>query len=136
MRARLILAVCLLTVTAGCESSSTEPSQRQTIDSLRLEKTQLGGQIESLKAENQQLTRQIKTLSGIEPELSFKNLHELQNIKIHKYTNLYDKDNDGRYEKLIVYIQPIDEQGDVVKAASSVDVQLWDLNKDAANAKL
>ena len=82
------------------------------------------------------MTKQIKTLAGIEHELRFENLYNLQNVKIHKYTNLYDKDNDGRYEKLIVYIQPIDEQGDVVKAAGSVDVQLWDLNKDAADAKL
>ena len=48
----------------------------------------------------------------------------------------YDKDEDGKKEKLIVYIQPIDKQGDIIKVLGSVDVELWDLNKDAGQAKL
>ncbi|MFC1737514.1 hypothetical protein ACFL1G_00500 [Planctomycetota bacterium] len=136
MRVTFILAVSLLTFSAGCQSESVGPSRRGEIDSLKLQKAELTRQIENLEDQNRQLQQQIKSLAGIEPEQRFENLYQLQNVGIHKYTNLYDKDEDGKYEKLIVYIQPMDNQGDIVKAAGSVDVQLWDLNKDAADAKL
>jgi hypothetical protein len=70
------------------------------------------------------------------PEVRLEDLYDLQKIKITRYTNLYDKDKDGKKEELLVYIQPIDEEGDIVKATGAVDVQLWDLNKEDGHAQL
>ncbi|GAI29494.1 unnamed protein product [marine sediment metagenome] len=96
----------------------------------------LNSQIEESEKEVEQLKEQVQVLSGLPGEKKAENLYNVQKIKVTRYTNLYDKDDDGRYEKLIVYLQPIDEDGDVVKATGSVDVQLWDLNKEADKALL
>jgi len=130
-----IAAGCLLSAAAGCENGGKSPLEEK-VDTLRLEKRQLTRQIEQSEKEAEQLKKQIEVLSGLSPEVRLENLYDLRQIKITKYTNLYDKDKDGQKEKLIVYIQPIDEQGDIVKASGTVDVQLWDLNKKAGQALL
>ncbi|GAH51512.1 unnamed protein product [marine sediment metagenome] len=131
------LAVCLLVFTPACETTNSQKTpQAEQIQMLRREKTQLIRQIEQYKSENKQLKKQIKVLAGLKPKVKLENLYSLQKIAITRYTNLYDKDKDAQYEKLIVYIQPLDGQGDIVKAPGTVDVQLWDLNKEASQALL
>lgn len=131
-----ILAGGLLTFLPGCANAGRKALLTKKIDTLRQEKTELTYQIKQAKTENKQLRKQIQVLSGLKPEVKLENLYDLQKVKIHKYTNLYDKDKDGRNETLIVYIQPIDEEGDIVKATGAVDVQLWDLNKKEGEALL
>ena len=117
---------------AGCQSSNLA----KEVKTLRQEKAELKNQIEQSKSEAEQLKNQVHVLSNLPPEVRLEDLYDLQKIKITRYTNLYDKDNDGKKEKLLVYIQPIDEEGDIVKATGAVDVQLWDLNKEASQAQL
>ena len=136
MKAAYILIGSLLTIAAGCQTQSKKDSLADAINNLQNEKKQLTSQIQQEKKGNQQLQKQIKNLAGIDTQLKFSNLYDIQRIKIHKYTNLYDKDKDGKLEKLIVYIQPIDAQGDIVKSPASVDVQLWDLNTESEKALL
>ena len=131
-----ILAGGLLTFLPGCANAGRKALLTKKIDTLRQEKTELTYQIKQAKTENKQLRKQIQVLSGLKPEVKLENLYDLHKVKIHKYTNLYDKDKDGRNETLIVYIQPIDEEGDIVKATGAVDVQLWDLNKKDGEALL
>jgi hypothetical protein len=134
----LFFSAAFLLILAGCayDQQAYQTQLRNTVDSLKLENTELTRQVEKLQEQNKQLTQQNKTLAGIDPQFRFENLYNLKNVKIHKYTNLYDKNEDGTFEKLIVYIQPMDEQGDIVKAAGTVDIQLWDLNKEDSEAKL
>jgi hypothetical protein len=132
----LILAGCLLACAAGCENASSKSPLTEEINTLKQEKTQLIRQNEQFETENEQLKKQIRVLSSLKPEVKLENLYRLQRVKITKYTNLYDKDKDGKREKLIVYIQPIDEDGDIVKASGAVDVQLWDLNRENGEAML
>ena len=136
MKAAYFIIGSLLTIAAGCQTQAKKDSLTDTIDNLRNEKEQLTSQIRQGKKENQQLRKQIKTLAGIDTQLKFSNLYDIRRIKIHKYTNLYDKDKDGKFEKLIVYIQPMDAQGDIVKSPASIDVQLWDLNTESEKALL
>jgi len=120
---------------AGCEDAGSKSPLTEQISTLRREKIQLTHQIEQSETEKEQLKKQIQVLSNL-PEDRLENIYRPQRIKITRYTNLYDKDKDGRKEKLIVYIQPIDEEGDIVKASGAVDVQLWDLNKEDGQALL
>ncbi len=132
-----ILAGCLLTFLPGCANAGSRKALlREKNDTLRQEKTELTYQIKQSKEKNKQLSKQIEVLAGLKPGVKLENLYDLQRIKITRYTGLYDKDNDGQKEKLIVYIQPIDEEGDIVKATGAVDVQLWDLNKEDGQALL
>ncbi len=131
-----ILAGCLLAFAAGCENAGSKSSLAEKINTLKQENRQLRRQIEMSGTETEQLKKQIQVLADLPPDARFESLYRLQRIKITRYTGLYDKDNDGQKEKLIVYIQPIDEEGDIVKATGAVDVQLWDLNKQNGQALL
>ena len=134
----VLLCFCILMhFTGGCENAGPpRVVLAKQIDKLRQDKTQLQQQIEQAGAENEKLRERLQILSGLPAEVKGENLYRLQSIKISRYTNFYDKDKDGKKEKLIVYIQPIDEEGDIVKATGTVDVQLWDLNKEAGEALL
>jgi hypothetical protein len=120
----------------GCQNTSKEPPLAVQIKQLKEENTQLTRQIEQSANESKQLKKQIQVLSDLPEQARAENLYRLQRIEITRYTNFYDKDKDGQKEKLIVYIQPFDEEGDIVKATGAVDVQLWDLNKEADKALL
>ncbi|TES93291.1 MAG: hypothetical protein E3J94_01645 [Desulfobacteraceae bacterium] len=135
MRKTIILLGCLLVIAAGCESTNSKIPLAEQVRTLRQEKKQLTRQIEQAKTEAEQLKKQVQVLSGL-PKDKLENLYELQKIKITRYTDFYDKDKDGTKEKLIVYIQPIDEDDDIVKATGAVDIQLWDLNKADGQALL
>jgi hypothetical protein len=122
---------------AGCgNANSIRTPLVEQIGNLTEQKKQLENQLEQSRAENKQLTKQIHVLSGLPEQVKGENLYSLQKIEIGKYTGFFDKDDDGTKEKLIVYIQPIDEEGDIVKATGDVDVQLWDLNKPDDQALL
>jgi hypothetical protein len=135
-RTLLHLCACALVLlfAAGCESSD-RPTPAEQIRALRQEKRQLKNQLEQSESQNQQLKKQVQVISGL-PEDKFESLYELKKIKLTRYTNLYDKDKDGKKEKLIVYIQPIDTENDKVKAGGTVDVQLWNLSKESDKALL
>ena len=123
-------AFCLYFLT-GCESNTNpkNPLNRQ-VETLTQDKREMMRQIKQLESENKDLQKQVNTLHDFTDDVSFKDLYEVKSIKITKYTNLYDKDKDGKKETLTVYIQPIDQDGDIIKAAGDVHVRLLDLDKD------
>lgn len=124
-----VAAVALLGVFAsgcGIGSERKTPVEIKTQQIAR-EKTELMRDLQQVRAENAQLAEQIKALSVLAPDDRV-NPYELKRIKITRYSNFYDKNDDGKREKLIVYIEPIDIDGDAIKAAGTVDVQLWNLN--------
>ena len=114
--------LCFLAFVAGCGNTYTESPLQERVEILTIEQQQLVSQLEQSKAKNEELTKQIHTLSGLPDELKGQNLYSVQNIEIGKYTGLFDKDKNGTKDKLIVYIEPFDEQGDVIKAAADVEV--------------
>ena len=129
--------LCLLSFAVGCENTnSIKTPLVEQIGNLTEQKTQLENQLEQTRAENKQLKKQMHVLSGLPEQVKGENLYRLGKIVIGRYTGFFDKDKDGEKEKLIVYIQPIDEEGDIVKATGDVDVQLWDLNKEEGQALL
>lgn len=130
-----VTVLCLLPAT-GCNNPNNQDSLDEQVAQLTEQKTQLQRQIEKSRAENTQLKEQLRVLSGIPEEVKIDNLSQLQRVKIGRFSGFYDKDRDGKNEKLIVYIQPIDEQGDIIKAGGDVNVQLWDLNKADGQALL
>jgi cell division protein FtsB len=131
-----LFVVLGLVIITGCENSNSNSALTDEMNALKQEKTQLRERVEESEKEVEQLKEQVRVLSGLPGEEKAENLYRVERVKIGRYTNLYEEDEDGRYEKLIVYLQPIDEEGDVVKATGSVDVQLWDLNKEADKALL
>ncbi len=132
--AALLCSCTLLGFTGGCENNKDTLAEQ--VVALREQKLELTHQLEKAEAAGEQAKSQIQVLSGLSPQVRLENLYDLQKIKVTRYTNLYDKDDDGKYEKLIVYIQPLDAEGDIIKAAGAVDVELWDLSKPADKSLL
>jgi len=129
----LFYSFALMALLAGCESAPiTKNPLAEKVDKLSREKRELMSHIEHIESVNKDLQKQITTLHGLEDDVKLKDLCDIQSIRITKYTNLFDKDKDGTMETLIVYIQPIDQDGDIIKAPGDVHVQLLDLDKDKA----
>ena len=129
-------AVCVLVVSVGCQNETKKPSSAGKPDTLQSQQQQLAEQLEQTKAENEQLKKQLATLAGLDGKAGAGDFYELENVKIGGFTNFYDKDKDGKKEKLIVYIQAIDKDYDIVKACGAVDIQLWLLDEKQDNALL
>jgi hypothetical protein len=91
---------------------------------------------EDLKDENASLSARLDVLSELPEPLRGKRLHLLESVRLGKYTGLYDQDDDGTAEKLIVYIRPRDRQGDIVKALGTVLIELWLLDGKADEARV
>jgi outer membrane murein-binding lipoprotein Lpp len=125
-----------LFLVAGCANPKEKEVLTAQIRQLTQENTQLQKQVEQCDSENKGLKDQIQALSELPENVRFENLNRLEKIKIGRYTGFFDKDDDGKKEKLIVYIHPTDEQGNALKAAGAVEVQLWDLNKTNGQAML
>lgn len=136
--AAMLLCLCaLIHFVAGCESSAIQKNPlAEKVDKLSQEKKELMRHIEHIESGNNDLQKQINTLHGLEDDVKLKDLCDLQRVRITKYTNLFDKDKDGKKETLIVYLQPIDQDGDIIKAPGDVHVQLLDLDKDKDPALL
>ncbi len=130
----LCTCALVLLLTAGCGDSRTLTPAEQ-IRALRGENRQLHEQLQQTDSQNQQLKKQVQVISGL-PQDKFDSLYDLKKIKLTRYTNLYDKDKDGRKEKLIVYIQPVDVEDNKIKAGGTVDVQLWDLSQESDKSLL
>jgi hypothetical protein len=115
----------------GCENAGTpaKSSPSQQVQQLTEQKTNLQSRLEQSQTENERLKKQVETLSNLPVDKRADAVYHLQAVKIGRFTNLYDENKDGTKEKLVVYVQPIDETGDVIKAAGAAEVQLWDLNK-------
>jgi outer membrane murein-binding lipoprotein Lpp len=131
----LSAVLCLLSLT-GCANPKVKESPAIKIEQLTQENTQLAEQVEKLTSQNKELNNQIQVLSGLPENVKLESIDRLESIRIGRYTGFFDKNNDGKKETLIVYIQPIDKQGDIIKEFGSVEVQLWDLNKPENKALL
>ena len=127
-----------LAFVAGCENAA-KPATTQQIQQLTAQKTDLQNQLEQTKTENDRLKKQAESLSKLPGDKRADAIYNLKSIKIGRFTNFYDEDKTpgatGK-KNLVVYVEPIDETGDVIKAAGAIDVQLWDLNKKESEARL
>jgi hypothetical protein len=133
---QVVTVVCAVLLAAGCGiGSARKTPQEIKLEQATQEKAALTRDLEQCKADGFQLREQIKSLSAI-PGDKRGNPYKLSHIQVAKYSNFYDKNDDGKREKLIVYVQPYDEDGDSFKAAGTVNVQLWNLNNRNGEAML
>jgi hypothetical protein len=128
------LWVLTATLLAGCGiGSARKPPLEMKVEALQQEKAQLARSAEQCQVENEQLRQQIKALAALPKDRS-ENPYTLTSVRLTRFTGFYDTDKDGKREKLLVYVQPIDESGDVIKAAGIMNVELWNLNKPGDQA--
>lgn len=131
----IIISAILINI-VGCGADSHVKNLEDKNFQLIQANQQLEKQVEESKTKSKELQKQIEVLSELDGKTRIDSLYDLQTVKLTRYTNFYDKDKDGSKEKLIVYIQPTDSQGDIIKASGSVEVELWDLNRPGNEAML
>jgi len=135
-----VLITCLtgafLIALAGCSGPDKQLPLLDKIAALTDENADLAKQIQADEVEKARLRKRIEVLSELPADVKGEKLYVLEQVKLTKLTNLYDKDKDGRKEKLIVYLQPIDRDGDILKAPGAVNIQLWNLEGEAEKAKI
>lgn len=118
----------------GCKGPTRTPWDN--LKETQQQNTELSLKVQSLQKENEQLRQQIQTLLQADNDTRLSELDTLAAIKLHKRTGLYDKDDNGTPETLVVYLQTIDSQQDQVKIPGRCTIQLWNLNNPAAETKL
>jgi hypothetical protein len=95
---------------------------------------ELKSKVETLAKENEQLKQQVETLSKLPGDKRAEAVYNLDKIRIGNYTNIFDENKDGKQRQLKVYIEPVDDAGDAIKAAGTVNIQLWTLGKAGKDA--
>lgn len=130
----ILCFVCMMVFLSGCGGDyNVVLEENKQLNDTNVD---LSREVEKLRAENSGLEEQLVNLAGVDPNIRLENIVTVNSIKIAGRTGFFDKDYDGVKEKLIVYLKTIDEFGDAIKGAGSVDVQLWDLNSEGEDAKL
>lgn len=138
MRTGIGYVGCLLTALCfwgGCGGPPNEPLWQQ-IDTLNEERNALKSRVDQLETENRTLQAENQTLLAIGEQDHRSALDRLERIVVRDRSGLYDKDQDGRAETLVVYLETIDKAQDRIKAPGRVEVELWDLNRPADKAQL
>ncbi len=129
----VLIAACVTMGLCGCKSGQQQADLLNEVGTLKLENQELASKLAESEAQAGRLEGRVKTLEELGANVRTEGLFRLESVKITRYTGLYEEE--GK-ETLIVYLQPIDESGDVIKAGGEVDVQLWDLDKAPDEALL
>ncbi len=125
-----VLALLLFQVFSGCQTADQERlmAMRRQMVELETENEKLLNQFHQYQSENERLHKRLARLTEIREKIKAEDIYNLRRVSLGRYTSLFDQSRDGQVDTLLVYIQPMDEQGDIIKAAGSVSVSLWDLN--------
>lgn len=122
------LALALSLAAAGCNTVSGEEYaavQRDLIatqDQVRKLQEQVAAQEQATALMKSQVAREV----GVKPE-SLEQLVVPVKIELERQSGGYDTDGKPGDDGILLYVQPIDRDGDVVKAAGSIKVTLLDL---------
>jgi cell division protein FtsB len=146
----ILLSLLLI---CGCQEKAKTPKSKGSkqlvgVKSAEQSEVTLKRENEKLKAENKQLKEQLETLMGIDKPARLEAISAVSSIELTNRCGIYDKDsndtgNSPRGDRvatgkktLVVYLRPIDDMGDCIKAAGAVKIELWNLNAKPAEALL
>lgn len=122
-----IIAVAVAGMLAGCGPDTQYLAlQRQVLEQKeqiqRLDK-RIADQHETIRV----LRAQLADETGVTPE-ELEQLFGLSELVIEGRSGGYDTDRKVGDEGVVLYVQPVDNYGDVVKAPGRIEVALYDLN--------
>lgn len=128
----VVLSVCGIILIAGCQEKQKKEAGK---DSIAGQKETNESPVK-LTEEITLLKKQLEGLMGINKQARTEALSTLSSVELTDRSDLYSKGEDKKKNTLIVFLKPIDDMGDVVKAAGAVEVELWNLNLPPENAML
>lgn len=113
-----------------------EIALQDEVEALNQRNADLENELAQAETEIKQLQDRIEVLADLPEDVKGENIYKLSEVRLAKHTGFYDKDDDGVKESLIVYIEPVDTHGDIIKATGSIGVELWNLENPNGQAKL
>lgn len=122
------LAAAALCPLAGCDATDrgAVAAMQKRMAALEDEATQLRQRVANQQETIEAQQRQIAKLQDLGPQRPGR-LVPIQKLAFARMSGTYDSDNDGVPDGIVLYVQPTDAQGDVVKAAGELRVRLFDL---------
>jgi hypothetical protein len=112
-------------LTTGC-GSQTEFKLREEVAALNLQIEQKNSQLELQKAVIDKLKQQLDVARNISED-DLKRIFYADRLVIEKISGGENYDGKPGDDGVTVYLQPIDPDGDVIKVAGDITIQLYDL---------
>jgi hypothetical protein len=121
---------------AGCQERDREKAEciKQRAE-LQEQQAQCVRESSSLREQVSRLNGEVESLRGFGKD-RLENLVYPVKGELGRFTRGYDTDKDGIDDGVIAYLVLLDRQGDTIKAAGSVEIELWDLAETSDQAKL
>ena len=117
----------LLLLAGGCgEVLRSDNSMRTELTELRSQSEQLQQQNNQQREQIGQLQERMIQLRGFDED-RLEHLVRADKIEFGRFSRAYDDDKDGMDDGVVIYLVVRDQQGDVIKAAGEVEIELWDL---------
>ena len=127
-RARRGVALSIIMMLSACNNDKSDPRMsriQELDDKVQKQARQLVDREEQLAS----AARTIQELRGLEGPRRLDRLVRVAKIEIERLSGGYDDNQDGVDDGVVVYVRPIDTDGDVVKAAGSAKVELFDVSQ-------
>ena len=109
----------------GCWHPSDVEARREVLrlrETVAQQKNELAAQEETIS----KLNKQLDTVRAIKPEDLAKIFYPVQ-LVIDSLSGGYDSDGKPGDDGVVVYLRPVDADGDVLKVAGEIRIQLYDL---------
>ena len=123
----LLAVVTVLTLSALIAGCTKQPDIRQELQVALEESQALKKDNEGLRAAVVQQAKTIESLRGLGGQERLAKLFHVVDIRVGRYSGGFDLDGKQGDEGIKVFLQPLDRQGSVIKAAAKVKIQLYDL---------
>ncbi|MCE5280127.1 MAG: hypothetical protein ABFD92_06000 [Planctomycetaceae bacterium] len=130
MTRRWLIAVLMSAAAGACQPSATVTATPDA-DSLAKQVSQLEAQNQKLAADLAERQKQIQTLQGLGGEKRLEKIYHVNAIELGRYTGGVDTDKKPGDDAIDVFISPLDQQRDKIKAAGSLTVEIYDLAQPA-----
>jgi hypothetical protein len=123
-----LAAVLALTLAAGCVNDA-EVQLRAERDALLARVAEQDRQLLDQRRTIDELNAQVAAVRAIAPE-DLAVLFPAERIVIDRLSGGYDDDGQPGHDGVVVYLKPLDRRGDIVKAAGTIRIELFDLTVD------
>ncbi len=134
--ARMVILLLLggLLTGGGCQGNPENGADGSEVD-LAADNAHLQSKLAEQERHISELEKQLAVLRGFDNN-KLVTLVRVTEMQLGRYTRCYDGDADGIDDGLVVYINLRDGQGDVMKAAGAVTIELWDLAEKSGSQQL
>jgi hypothetical protein len=115
---------------AGCDTVRTEQflEVQREAQAAKEQVARLEGQLSDEQKTVRNLQEQMANLRGMSPDMMDQLVVPVK-IELEKQSGGYDRDNKPGDDGIVLYVRPVDKDGNVIKVAGSIAVTLLDLTK-------